>query len=184
MTNESTSDKAAEVRKGLVGSIAGKAKEVVGAVTRNDDLVEGGQLEQAEAHKRKVALAEDAVAEAKLTETAQDLRETIRETGEQRHTARARADREQSLAEQQRASEHAAATRDAERLEALGRENAEHEAEQLAESRLGEAEALAADAVAIEQQSAADKARLEREAVTAEQQAERLRTQTTERGTS
>ena len=46
-------------------------------------------------------------------------RETIRETGEQRHTARARADREQSLAEQQRASEHAAATRDAERLEVV-----------------------------------------------------------------
>ena len=146
--------------------------------------MEVGQLQQAEAHKRKAALAEDAVAEAKLTETAQDLRETIRETAEQRHAARAHADREQSLAEQQRAREHAAATRDASGWRPWVARTPSVRPSMLAESRLGEAEALAADAVAIEQQSAADMARLEREAATAEQQAERLRAQTTERGTS
>jgi len=179
MTNESTSDNAAEAREGLVGSIVGRAKEVVGAVTGKDDLVEEGQLQQAEARKRKAALADDAVAEAKLTNAAQDMGETIRGTVEERHAGRAQAEREKLLVEQQRASEHAAATKDAGRLEASGRQAAERDAEQLAESRLREADALAGEASAVEQQSDADKVRLEREAAAAEQRAARLRAQTT-----
>ena len=43
-----------EARKGLFDSIAGKAKEMAGAVTGKDDLVEEGQLQQAEARKREL----------------------------------------------------------------------------------------------------------------------------------
>ena len=44
-----SNDKAGEARKGLLGSITGKAKEAAGAVTGNDSLTAEGQLQQAEA---------------------------------------------------------------------------------------------------------------------------------------
>ena len=49
-----SNDKAAEAREGLFDSVAGKAKEVAGAVSGKDDLVEEGQLQQAEAQRRKL----------------------------------------------------------------------------------------------------------------------------------
>jgi uncharacterized protein YjbJ (UPF0337 family) len=73
-----SNDKAAEAREGLFDSVAGKAKEVAGAVRGRDDLVEEGQLQQAEARQRKEAVADEAVAEAKQQEAAQELRETNR----------------------------------------------------------------------------------------------------------
>ena len=54
--------KAEEARKGLFDSVAGKAKEVAGAVIGKDDLVEEGQLQQAGAVHRKAAAAAEAVA--------------------------------------------------------------------------------------------------------------------------
>ena len=53
MSTDSSNDKAAEARAGLLGSIAGKAKEVAGAMTGKDDLVEEGQLQQAEARSAR-----------------------------------------------------------------------------------------------------------------------------------
>ena len=44
----SESSKSDETRKGLIDSVKGKAKEVVGAVTGNDSLVADGQREQRE----------------------------------------------------------------------------------------------------------------------------------------
>jgi uncharacterized protein YjbJ (UPF0337 family) len=178
MSTDSSNDKAAQAREGLIGSIAGKAKEVAGALTGKDDLVEEGELQQAEARTHKAALADEAVAEAKLKEATQELHETSRETTEQTNAARAQADHEKSVVEQQRASEHATADQDAERLEATGRANAEQSADELAETRLHEAEALAAEATDIEQQAAADELRLERDAAAADHQAAQLRAQT------
>ncbi len=41
----SEQNKADEARQGLIDSVKGKAKEVFGAVTGNDSLTAGGQLE-------------------------------------------------------------------------------------------------------------------------------------------
>ena len=67
-----SNDKAAEAREGLLDNVKGKAKEVAGAVSGRDDLVEEGQLQQAEARNRKAALADEAVADAKREEAAQE----------------------------------------------------------------------------------------------------------------
>ena len=171
-------DKAAQAREGLLDSVAGKAKEVAGAVSGKDELVEEGQLQQAEARKRKAAVADEAVADAKRDEAAQELRDANREANEGKSAAHARADREESAVEQQRETEHATAAADAEREAAQGREAAERQAEELAESRLGEAETLEADADTTQQQGEADKVRLEREAAVADQQAAQLRAET------
>src|SRR3978361_2025147 len=127
-----STDKAGEAREGLLDNVAGKAKEVVGAVSGKDDLVEEGQLQQAEASNRKAAVAAEAVAEAKREEAAQALRETSPEAAEARGGGRGRA-------------EPAAAAREAEQREAAEREAAERRADELAESRLREADAIAAD---------------------------------------
>ena len=97
-----TGDRAGEAREGLFDSVAGKAKEVAGAVSGKDDLVEEGQLQQAEARKRRAAVAEEAVADAKRDEAAQELRETTAEATRRKAEARARAEREESLVEGQR----------------------------------------------------------------------------------
>src|SRR6188474_3964758 len=133
MSTNSSNDKAAEARVGLLGSIAGKAKEVAGAMTGKDDLVEEGQLQQAEARTRKAALADEAVADAKLSQAARELHETSRETAEQTKAAGAQAEREKSVVEQQRASEHVAADQDAERQEATDRAAAQETADKLAD---------------------------------------------------
>jgi uncharacterized protein YjbJ (UPF0337 family) len=154
MTSDTTEDTAAEAREGLVDSIAGKAKEVAGAVTGRDDLAEEGQLQQAEARKRKAALADQAVAEAKVDEVTREVQETHRETAQQESAARADAAREESVAEQQQAREHAAAAGEAQRQEAIGRAAAEERADEVAETRLREAAELERKADAADQQAA------------------------------
>src|SRR6185369_6475136 len=44
-------EKAEQARKGLIDSIKGKAKEIIGAVTGNDSLTAEGQLEQTQAER-------------------------------------------------------------------------------------------------------------------------------------
>src|SRR3954451_21967397 len=109
-----STDKAAEAREGLFDSIAGKAKEVAGAVSGKDDLVEEGQLQQAEATNRRGAVAEDAVAHAKAQEAAQDLRDASVEATQERSAANRESAREESVAEALREREYQAAQRDAE----------------------------------------------------------------------
>jgi uncharacterized protein YjbJ (UPF0337 family) len=64
---------AGEARHGLTDSIAGKAKEVAGAIFGNDSLAREGQLQQAEGSERRTASAEEAVADAGSAEAAQRL---------------------------------------------------------------------------------------------------------------
>ena len=68
--SDSTAD---EARKGLGATIAGKAKEITGAVIGNDSLAAEGQLQQAEAHARKDASTKDAIAHAEAQEAAEKL---------------------------------------------------------------------------------------------------------------
>ena len=56
-------NKAAQARKGLIDSVKGKAKEVIGAVTGNESLTAEGQLEQTQAAERKQANSIEAVAD-------------------------------------------------------------------------------------------------------------------------
>jgi uncharacterized protein YjbJ (UPF0337 family) len=173
-----STDKASEAREGLLDNIAGKAKEVAGAVSGNDTMVEEGQLQQAEARNRKAAVADEAIADAKRKETAQELAETNREAAQVENAARTQADREEAVVGRQQESERAAAEREARLEEAAGREAAEERADDLAAQRLREAEGIAEDATATEQRAAAERARLEREATAADQQAARLRAET------
>jgi uncharacterized protein YjbJ (UPF0337 family) len=77
-----SNDKASEAREGLLDSVTGKAKEVAGAVSGKDDLVEEGQLQQAEARNRKAAVADEAVADAKRAEADQESAAAAREAAE------------------------------------------------------------------------------------------------------
>ena len=159
-----SNDKAREAREGLLDNVAGKAKEVAGAVTGKDDLVEEGQLQQEEARKRKEAVADEAIADAQRDQAAQEMRDTSREAAQQEGAARTQADREKSAADQQKQAEHDAAATEAQRQEAAGAEAAEEQADRLAESRLRDAEALETDATTTQQQAMAEAQRLEREA--------------------
>src|SRR6478609_8811220 len=94
-----SNDKAAEAREGMFDNIAGKAKEVAGAVTGKDDLVEEGQLQQAESRHRKAALADEAIADAKQDEAVREATETRREADQQEAAARAEAGREEAAIE-------------------------------------------------------------------------------------
>src|SRR5918998_702680 len=69
MTERSKAD---EAREGLMDSVKGKAKEVVGAITGNDSLTAEGQLEQTEAQERKEANAVEAVAHAEAGQAQAD----------------------------------------------------------------------------------------------------------------
>ena len=92
-----SNDRSAEAREGLLDSVAGKAKEVAGAVTGKDDLVQEGQLQQAGARNRKAAVADEAVADAKGREATQNVAETNREAAQQTASARAEAAREETV---------------------------------------------------------------------------------------
>ena len=77
-------DKADEARKGLIDSVKGKAKELVGAVTRNDSLTAEGQLEQTQAQQRKEANALEAVADAEAAQARAEATEAKVEGAEER----------------------------------------------------------------------------------------------------
>jgi uncharacterized protein YjbJ (UPF0337 family) len=180
--SQDKADTAGEAREGLFDSVAGKAKEVAGAVTGNDKLVEEGQLQQAEAQNRKAAVADDAIADAKRDKAAEELRETNHEAAAEKESAHDAADRAQRAVDRERAEEHAVAERAAAQQEALGQRAAEQEADAVAEARLRDAEALAADARTTAPLAAVAQGRIEGEAAAAEPQAALLRADTTSQG--
>ncbi len=173
-----SNDKAAEAREGFLDNVTGKAKEVAGAVSGKDDLVEEGQLQQEESGRRKAAVADVAVADAKQQEATDNVRETTREAAQQTGAARSEAAREESSVERQRANEQASAARAAAQEEAAGREAAEERGDEVAASPLREADALATPANHTEAQAATEKSNLEREAARAENEAAKLRAET------
>src|SRR6476661_7475995 len=97
-------DKADEARRGLVDAIKGKAKEVVGAVTKNDALTAEGQVEQAEAKQRKEANRLESVADAEVTQAESEVTEARREGAEERvEVSREARDREDAIRREQEA---------------------------------------------------------------------------------
>src|SRR5215213_1533954 len=85
-------DKADQARKGLVDSVKGKAKEIVGAMTGNDSLTAEGQLEQTQAHDRKEANSVEAVADAEAQQARAEAAESQREGAQERAAVNAEAE--------------------------------------------------------------------------------------------
>jgi uncharacterized protein YjbJ (UPF0337 family) len=172
-----TNDKADQARKGLLDNVAGKAKEVVGAVSGNDELVEEGQLQQVEARDRKDAAADQAIASATREEAQQELSRAHREAAAQTNAAHAEAARDKSDIERQREREHAAAAQSADIQARQRSEAAEQRADEIADAGLRDAVAATREAESAEQEAAAESSRLQREASAAEQAAASLRAQ-------
>ena len=84
-------DKADQARKGLVDSVKGKAKEVVGAITGNDSLTAEGQLEQTQARDRKDANSVEAVADAEAEQARTEAAEAREEGARERAAVNAEA---------------------------------------------------------------------------------------------
>jgi uncharacterized protein YjbJ (UPF0337 family) len=147
-------EKADEARKGLVDSIKGKAKEVVGAVIKNDELTAQGQVEQAQARERREASRLESVADAEETQAKSEVAEAKWQGAEERVAAneQTRAQEDAIARDQAAQKKHAqeAGARDAAKGQMEAEEqarkrqqqaNAEHDLE------LNAAEAEVADAL-------------------------------------
>src|SRR6478672_10543162 len=80
----SEQDKAGQARKGLIDSVKGKAKEVVGAMTGNDSLAAEGQLEQTQARDRMDANSVQAVADAEAEQARTEATQARADGAQQR----------------------------------------------------------------------------------------------------
>lgn len=122
-------NKADEARRGLIDSVKGKAKEVVGAVTGNDSLTAEGQLEQTQAHERKEANTTEAVAEAQAKQAQEDVAEVRAEGAQQRLAANAQAVAAEDSIQAQEAAQKRAADRAAHQQATAAKTQAEADAQ-------------------------------------------------------
>jgi len=101
---------AVQTRKGLFDSLAGKAKEMFGALSGNDSVTTEGQLQQRQAQDRKEANSTQSLADAQAEEAAQDLAQARNEGAEQRNEVanRAAADTTEVRVDQATAARHRA----------------------------------------------------------------------------
>lgn len=167
--------KAGEARKGLLDSVAGKAKEVAGALTGNDELTEEGQLQQADAQTRKEANSREAIADATAREASDELRERTQEAAEQKRAAYVEAGREEQAVARADAFEKSVAEAQATQQEQAERRRAEEQAAAVAEAGETEAAQLEVDAAITAGSAQQEKDRLEREAADDERRAAQLR---------
>jgi len=156
----SEQDKAGQARKGLIDSVKGKAKEVVGAVTRNDSLTAEGQLEQVQARERMDANSVEAVADAEAEQARTEATQARVEGAQERaavndKTRAAENNVRNDQAAQKRAAEQAA-QRDTERAKTRAEIDAQLEVEQAKNAEREEIEAATEEAVdaAAEHQTA------------------------------
>lgn len=122
-------NKADEARRGLIDSVKGKAKEVVGAVTGNESLTAEGQLEQTQAHDRKEANAAEALAEAQVKEAQEDAAEARADGAQQRLAANVQAVTAENSIEAQEAAQKRAADRAAHQQATAAKTQAEVDAQ-------------------------------------------------------
>lgn len=175
-----TADKAGEARQGLMSTIAGKAKEVAGAVTNRDELVEEGQLQQADSKIRKQAAADDAVADIRSQEATAEVRDATREAVADKRDARGHAAQRERAVQADAAAQKAGAERDAAERERAGQRQAVAAADAKMTAGRDEAARLAAESSVIEHRTAEEQQRLANEADQAERRAARLRAGTTD----
>src|SRR5215207_2741851 len=101
--------KADQARKGLIASVKGRAKEIFGAVTKNDSLTAEGQLEQTEAEVRKEASSVEAVADAETAQAKADATAARREGVEERIAVNAETAAEKNSIQAEKAAHKRAA---------------------------------------------------------------------------
>lgn len=179
-----SSDKAAEARKGLFDTMAGKAKEVAGALSGDDDLATEGQLQQAGAQAGKDANSREAVANASAGQALDELRERTDELTKDNRRAHTAADQsKQAIVDAGAAAKADAETR-TQRQEQAGRRRAEDEADAVARASAADAARIDAEARSAEHGAAQRHDDHEARAADAERRAAQLRTEATKRGRS
>jgi uncharacterized protein YjbJ (UPF0337 family) len=120
--------KAEDARKGLIDSVKGKAKEVVGAIIKNDSLTAEGQLEQAQARERKEASSAEALADAEARQARVEVTNAKLESVDARAGADARTVAVKSAAETEKSARKRTAEQTAQRAAARGSVQAEADA--------------------------------------------------------
>ena len=173
----SEQDKSGQARKGLIDSVKGKAKEVVGAITRNDSLTAEGQLEQTQARDRMDANSVQAVADAEAEQARTDAAEAHEEGAQERaavndKTRAAEYNVRNDQAAQKRSAE-LAAERDSEQAKMRAELDAQLKLQQARDAERQEIDAATEEAVdaAAEHQSSV------RVAESAKEEADRIRRQ-------
>ena len=171
-------DKADQARKGLIDSVKGKAKELVGAVTGNDSLTAEGQLEQTQAQQRRDANSVEAVADAEAEQARVQAADAKLEGAQQRvavnaeaaaaaRSVRARQDAQKRAAEQ-------AGAHDVAKQKAQAELDAEREVEQAKAQERAEVKAAASEVVdAVDEHQTAEYI-----ATNAHEEADRMRART------
>jgi uncharacterized protein YjbJ (UPF0337 family) len=173
--------KAEDARKGLIDSVKGKAKEVVGAITKNDSLTAEGRLEQAHAEARKEAGATEALAGAEAKQAEIEVTNAKLDSVDARNRVNAQTTAEKKAAETERAAQTRTAEQAAQR--AVARESVQTEAQAQREMQQASAEEHAqvraagkevADALDDHQAAVADAAKARAKADLLRSQAEDL----------
>ena len=168
-------DKADQARKGLIDSVKGKVKEVVGALTSNDSLTAEGQLEQTQARERKEANSVEAVADAEAKQARAEVADAKLEGARERiavsaETAAAKRSVQAQQDVQKRTVEQVAA-QDAVRKKVQAELDAQREVEQAKAQERVELRAAAGEVVdAAEEHETADHI-----ATNAHEEADRIR---------
>ncbi len=174
MTSDSTSD---EARKGLVDSIAGKAKEFAGALAGKDELTEEGQLQQADARARREANSEQAIADAQSRQAAEHLAQEQEHAAAEQRTATAAATIAQQAIQHDTVAERSMAEAGARQQEQAARDQASVEAVHNVRETTAEAQATRSEAQATEAVAAQQHEKLLNLAETEERRAAELRAQ-------
>jgi uncharacterized protein YjbJ (UPF0337 family) len=175
-----SSDKAGEARKGLFDTMAGKAKEVAGALSGNDELATEGQLQQAGAQARKDANSREAVADMDAGQAIAELRERTDDLTEDQRQAHAVAGQREQAIVQAGAAAKADAEVNAQRQQQAESRHAERDADAIARASAADAARLDAEALNAERQAKQRQDDLDSRAAHAEHQAAQLRAEATD----
>ena len=170
-------DKSGQARKGLIDSVKGKAKEVVGAITRNDSLTAEGQLEQTQARDRMDANSVEAVADAEAEQARVEAAEARKDGAQERaavsdKTRAAEYNVRNDQAAQKRSAEQAA-QRASEQEKTRAELDAQLKVQQAKDAERQEIDAATDEAV----DAAAEHQRSVRVAESAKEEADRVRRQ-------
>jgi uncharacterized protein YjbJ (UPF0337 family) len=172
MRNDATSD---EARKGLFDSVAGKAKEVAGALTGKADLIKEGHLQQADARARREANSQEAIADAQAKQAAAELRAGKHRAAEERRGAAADFKDSQQVVLQVAFAERANAESAAHKHERVGRARASADATYDVRETVAESQSIRAEADAVERDAQRERERLANRADAEERGAADLR---------
>jgi uncharacterized protein YjbJ (UPF0337 family) len=175
-----SSDRAEEARKGLFDAMAGKAKEVAGALSGNDELATEGQLQQAGAQARKEANSREAVANMDAEQAINELRERTDDLTEDQRQAHAAAGQRERTIAQDGASAKADAEANAQRQQEVDSRHAEDEADVIARASAADAARLDAEALDTERHARHRQDDLDIQAAQAEHRAAQLRAEATD----